>query len=180
MNKILLMIFELQKVYLSLNIERIRFLLLNPEFWETMIKETQEYKQISIISKNSNVLHQEMILTIEIDSFGLIKRDIETNQDVIFNFEDSYNNNEGVKVQKIKIHVENSNQLRKFEGIIKIEEKPGKARITFTLNDIGIKDVLVELLGIQLTNRRLKRGLRDIMKKVFEYSELGKLDKFTK
>ncbi|MBD3227427.1 MAG: hypothetical protein GF329_04490 [Candidatus Lokiarchaeota archaeon] len=164
-----------------MDIETVKTILLNPDFWETVVKDTQECKKISVIKKDeSNVLHQEMILKIEIDSFGLIKRDIETIQDIHFDFEESYENEEGINIQKISVHVENSNQLRKFNGIIKIEEKPGKARITFTLEEIGITDVLVELLGIQLTNRRLKRGLRKVMQKVFDYSESGKLDQFTK
>ena len=79
------MLFELKKVYLDLNIEKIKTLLLNPKFWEAMVENT---KRISITKINSTTLHQEMLLEVEIDSLGVIKRDVETIQDVIFTQED--------------------------------------------------------------------------------------------
>lgn len=171
------MIFEIKKVFL-LDSEKIKKILLNPEFWENVVSDTQVTKKISVSRKGPNALHQEMILEIEIDSLGLIKRDLETIQDIIFDFKEPYENKEGVQIQDIDIHVENSNQLRKFISDIKIEEKPGKARLTFKLNDIGLKDLLVEIMGYTLTNRRLKRGLKKIIDKTFEYSQAGKLEKY--
>ncbi len=170
------MLFELKKVYLDLNIEKIKTLLLNPKFWEAMVENT---KRISITKINSTTLHQEMLLEVEIDSLGVIKRDVETIQDVIFTQEGPIvYEKKNLKIQNIHVHVENSNQLSHFDGLIKIEEKPGKIRLTFTLNNIGLKNSLVELLGYTLTNRRLKRELRKIMEKVFEYSKTNKLNIF--
>jgi hypothetical protein len=172
------MIFEIKKVFLSLDGDKIKKILLNPEFWENVVRDTQVTKKISVSSKGSDALHQEMILEIEIDSLGLIKRDIETIQDIIFDFKEPYESKEGVKIHDIDIKVDNSNQLRKFQGAIKIEEKPGKARLTFKLDDIGLKDLLIEIMGYTLTNRRLKRGLKKIIDKTFEYSETGNLEKY--
>jgi len=172
------MIFKLTKVYLNLDIEKIRNMLLNPEFWEDMVDNA---KRISVKKTNTTILHQEMLLEVEIDSLGLIKKDVETIQDVVFSPENIYfDEKEGANVQIIKVHTENSNQLRNFSGIIKIEEKNDKARLSFTLETMGLKDSLVELLGITLTNRRLKRELRRIMDKVFEYSKTGQLERFFK
>ena len=170
------MIFKLQKVYLSpLNTKKIRDLLYNPKFWEIIVDDT---KSISVSMVNSTTLHQEMVLEVEIDSFGLIKKDIKTIQDIQFTPEDQYKSEDGIEIQIIKVKVESSNQIRKFNGTIKIEEKPGKVRLTFTLEEIGLKDSLIELLGVKLANRRLKRGLRNVLEKVAEYSQTGQLDNF--
>ncbi|MHA1231098.1 MAG: hypothetical protein ACTSRP_10915 [Candidatus Helarchaeota archaeon] len=172
------MIFKLEKVYLGLDIEKIKHLLLNPSFWEDVVENT---KKISITKTSPTKLHQEMVMEVEIDSLGLIKRDVETIQDVVFNPEEPYFDEVGsFKTQIIKVKVENSNQLRYFDGIIKIDEKPGKARIIFTLDKIGLKDSLVELLGIQLTIRRMRRELKRIMEKVAVYQKEGILEKFYK
>ncbi|MHA1230751.1 MAG: hypothetical protein ACTSRP_03935 [Candidatus Helarchaeota archaeon] len=177
--------FSISKVFLlkDLSSEQMRRYIECIKFWIEMITYNNMNLKKLVIEEiedpNDRVIYHDTVTEVEIDSLGLIKREIRLEQTIRF-VEEGERIEDGIKINGVNIIIEKSNHVKHFDCYIKIEEKPGKARVTFNLNRMVLNNELLDLLGDRIATNRFKREVKNVFKNIQEFIDSGKIRKFDK
>ncbi|MHA1693754.1 MAG: hypothetical protein ACTSXT_14205 [Candidatus Helarchaeota archaeon] len=175
--------FTLQKVFLLKDIkpEQMRKYIECVDFWFEMITQgNMDVKKLEIEevnNTNDRVINHDTIAEVEIDSLGLIKRTIHLTQTIRF-IEEGERIEDNIKINGVNVVIEKSNYVKNFDCYIKIEEKPGKSRVTFNLNRMVLNNELLDLLGDKIATNRFKREVKHVFKNIQDYIDSRKIKKF--
>lgn len=177
--------FELQKVFLLRDVssEEMRKYIECIEFWHDMITygsmnvKKLEIEELNGTDDHEHVIMHDTIAEVEIDSLGLIKRTLHIKQKIRI-IEEGERMEEDIKVNGVNIIIEESNHVKDFDCHIKIEEKPGKARVTFGLNRMVLHNEILDLLGDRIATNRFKREVKHVFKNIQVFIDSGKIKEF--
>lgn len=175
--------FSLSKVFLLHNVssDQMRKYIECVEFWSEMITYgSMNVKKLDIEEvddEKDHVINHDTIAEVEVDALGLIKHTLHIIQTIRI-IEEGERIEDDIKVNGVTIIIEKSNHVRDFDLYIKIEEKPGKARVTFNLNRMVLHNEILDLLGDRIATNRFKREVKHVFKNIQYFIESKKIEKF--
>ncbi|MBD3227731.1 MAG: hypothetical protein GF329_06045 [Candidatus Lokiarchaeota archaeon] len=175
--------FELQKVFLLRDVssEEMRKYIECIEFWHKMITYgSMNVKKLEIEELDGGEDHlitHDTVAEVEIDSLGFIKRTLHIKQRIRI-IEEGERMEDNIKINGVNIIIEESNHVRDLDCHIKIEEKPGKARVTFGLNRMVLHNEILDLLGDRIATNRFKREVKHVFKNIQNFIDSGKIKEF--